>query len=215
MTKPEALAWMKRTKIVPVIRAESPEQALQIADLLHEGGIDIFEVTLTVPGAVEVIRRLSQEFQGRALIGAGTVLDESSSLECVANGANFVVAPNTSPEVIRACRESDILCAPGALTPTEVLFAHSLGADLVKVFPCDAVGGPGYIKALKAPLPNIELLPTGGVALDNVCAFLKAGACCVGVGTNLVDLKALKQDPRKLVDLARAFLEAAGGVSAT
>jgi len=206
MSKSEALAWLTRSKIVPVLRASSESQALDAAQLLKSGGIDVFEVTMTVPGALSVIEQLRREFGSDALVGAGTVLDAVAVRESLAVGAQFIVAPNTDEAVIAACQEAEVLCAPGALTPTEILTAHRLGADVVKVFPCDAVGGPAYIRGLKAPLPHIALMPTGGVAVENVAAFLRAGACCLGVGSNLVDLNR----PERIPHLARSFRTAAG-----
>lgn len=208
MTKYEVLNWLKTSRIVPVVRAKSSDQALRIVELLLEGGVDIFEITMTVPGAIEVIAELSKKHGDTALIGAGTVLDRETARACIASGAKFIVAPNTDPGVIEEAQNYHIACAPGALTPTEVIAAHRLGADIVKIFPCDSVGGPKHIKALKAPLPHIELMPTGGVDLTTVKHFLEAGACAVGVGSNLVDLKLLETNPKELTARAAAFREA-------
>lgn len=208
MTKYEVLNWLKTSRIVPVVRAKSSDQALRIVDLLLEGGVDIFEITMTVPGAVEVIATLAKQHGDTALIGAGTVLDSETARACIGSGARFIVAPNTDPAVIEEALNCHIACAPGAFTPTEVVAAHKLGADIVKIFPCDAAGGAKYIKALKAPLPQIELMPTGGVDLTTVKDFLDAGACAVGVGSNLVDLKLLETNPKELTARAAAFREA-------
>lgn len=208
MTKYEVLTWLKTSKIVPVVRAKSADQALRIVELLLEGGVDIFEITMTVPGAVEVIAELDKRIGDKALIGAGTVLDGPTARECIDSGAKFIVAPNTEASVAEEAINNHVVYAPGAFTPTEVVSAHKLGADIVKIFPCDAAGGAKYIKALKAPLPHIELMPTGGVDLTTIKSFLEAGACAVGVGSNLVDLKLLEQSPTELTDRAKAFREA-------
>jgi len=209
MTKHEVKDWIEKSKIVPVVRAETAEQATQICELLLTAGITTLEITLTVPGAVQVIRALSQEFRGKALIGAGTVLTPRQADECIDAGARFIVAPNTNSNVITTCSQSGILCAAGALTPTEVLHAHNLGADIVKVFPADALGGPTYIKSLRAPLPTIPLMPTGGVTLQNIPDYFAAGAVAVGIGSNLVDIKLLASDPGELARRAEAFHQAA------
>lgn len=209
MTPSEALAWIRRTRVVPVVRAASAEEALAAVEALLEGGIDVLEITMTVPGAVEVVREVAKRHGHRALVGAGTVLDPSTASACVEAGARFVVSPALDVPTIRACRSLGVAVAPGALTPTEVLAAWRAGADVVKVFPCDAMGGASYLKSLKAPLPQIPLMPTGGVTLANVPDFLAAGAEAVGVGGNLVDLKLLREGRREeLVARARAFREA-------
>lgn len=210
MSKDEALAWIRRTRIVPVIRAGSAEEALEAVGALLEGGIDVLEITMTVPGAVEVVREVALRHGDSALVGAGTVLDAATAEACVEAGARFVVSPALDVPTVHACRAMDIVVTPGALTPTEVLAAWRAGADVVKVFPCDAMGGATYVKSLKAPLPFISLLPTGGVTLQNVPDFLKAGAEAVGVGGNLVDVKLLREGRRaELVARAAAFRAAA------
>lgn len=200
MTKGEVLDWIKRTKIVPVVRAASAEEALRIVDGLLEGGIDVLEITMTVPGAVETIREVGKRKE--ALVGAGTVLDPATAEACVEAGARFVVSPALNVDTVKACNAAGIVVAPGALTPTEVVHAFQAGGDVIKVFPCDALGGASYLKSLKAPLPHIPLMPTGGVTLDTVGAFLSAGAVAVGVGSSLVD-PTLAHD--QLVERARAF----------
>jgi 2-dehydro-3-deoxyphosphogluconate aldolase/(4S)-4-hydroxy-2-oxoglutarate aldolase len=210
MRKSEALAWLRRSRIVPVLRAESGDEALRAAEALIAGGIDILEITLTVPGAPGIIRDLAERFAGSILVGAGTVLTAEQAKECLDSGAAFIVAPNTDPAVIAAARERDAVCCPGALTPTEVCAAFDLGADIVKVFPCDALGGIRYLRSLRSPLPHIPLMPTGGVTLETVAGFLQAGAHAVGVGSNLVDLAVLREDPAEITRRAEAFRRAAG-----
>ncbi len=200
MNKTEVLAWIKRTRIVPVIRAASSDEAFRIVDALIEGGIDVLEITMTVPGAVDTIRDLAKRTD--ALVGAGTVLDPGTAQACIDAGARFIVSPALNVETIKTCLASDIVCAPGALTPTEVVNAFNAGGDVIKVFPCDALGGATYLKSLKAPLPHIPLMPTGGVSLNTIRAFLDAGAVAVGVGSSLVDPKLSHEE---LVARARAF----------
>jgi 2-dehydro-3-deoxyphosphogluconate aldolase/(4S)-4-hydroxy-2-oxoglutarate aldolase len=212
MNTAEALAWIRRTKIVPVIRAGSSSEALDAVEALLEGGIDVLEITMTVPGAIEVVREVALKHGGSALVGAGTVLDAETAQRCVDAGAQFIVSPALDIGTIETCRTLGIAVAPGALTPTEVLTAWNAGADVVKVFPCDALGGASYLRSLKAPLPHVKLMPTGGVTLANVTDFLSAGADAVGVGSNLVDLRLLRDGRREdLVERARAFRAAVSG----
>ncbi len=205
MNKTEVLAWIKRTKIVPVVRAASPESALAMAEALVEGGIDVLEITMTVPSAIDAIRELAK--LENALVGAGTVLDPDTAEACIEAGARFVVSPALDVETVRACNRLGVVVAPGALTPTEVVAGHRAGGDVVKVFPCDALGGAAYLRSLRAPLPHIPLMPTGGATLATLADFLAAGAVAVGVGSALVDPK-LPHD--ELVERARAFRKAAG-----
>ncbi|WP_437595998.1 bifunctional 4-hydroxy-2-oxoglutarate aldolase/2-dehydro-3-deoxy-phosphogluconate aldolase [Sorangium sp. So ce590] len=209
MNKQAVLGWIGRTRIVPVVRAGSADEALQAVEALLDGGIDVLEITMTVPGAVEVVREIAARHGDRALVGAGTVLDARTAEACVEAGARFVVSPALDEATVKACLAMNVVHAPGALTPTEVVAAHRAGGDVVKVFPCDALGGASYLKSLKAPLPHIPLMPTGGATLQNVGSFLAAGAVAVGVGSNLVDLKLLREGRRdELVARARAFREA-------
>jgi 2-dehydro-3-deoxyphosphogluconate aldolase / (4S)-4-hydroxy-2-oxoglutarate aldolase len=203
MNKTEAFEWIKRTRIVPVVRAASSEEALRLANALVEGGIDVLEITMTVPGAIDTIRGLAQRKD--VLVGAGTVLDPETAKACIDAGAQFVVSPALNVETVKTCNSANVLCAPGALTPTEVVAARDAGGDVVKVFPCDALGGAAYLKSLKAPLPHIALMPTGGVTLDTIHAFFAAGAVAVGAGSSLVDPKLSHTE---LVYRARAFLNA-------
>ncbi|HEY3783176.1 MAG TPA: bifunctional 4-hydroxy-2-oxoglutarate aldolase/2-dehydro-3-deoxy-phosphogluconate aldolase [Fimbriimonadaceae bacterium] len=192
--------WIKRTKIVPVVRATSAEAAMRVADALVEGGINVMEITMTVPGAVDVIRELSQ--RSGILVGAGTVLDPQTAQNCIEAGAQFIVSPALNIETVKLCERLGVLVTPGALTPTEIVAAYAAGGDVVKVFPCDALGGATYLRSLRAPLAHIPLMPTGGVTLETIADFIAAGAIAVGVGSALVDPK---QSHDELVNRARAF----------
>ena len=195
--------------LVPVLRADSEEEALQLAYALEEGGVTILEVTMTVPGAVDAIRRLANEAGDRILVGAGTVASTPETARaCMLAGAQFIVSPALNVATIELCRRYDVAVFPGGLTPTEVITAWQAGADAVKVFPCSAVGGAKYLKALKAPLPQVELIPTGGVSLATAAEFLEAGAIALGVGGDLVDNKAIKAGkPETITENARKYLE--------
>jgi 2-dehydro-3-deoxyphosphogluconate aldolase/(4S)-4-hydroxy-2-oxoglutarate aldolase len=185
--------------LVPVVRAQSAEEAVGAIDAIRAGGIDVLEVTMTVPDAIPLIAQVARRFGQDAIIGAGTVLDAETARACILAGAQFVVTPTLKAETIACCRRYGVPVLPGALTPTEVLAAWEAGADMVKVFPCSAVGGASYIKALKAPLPQVELVPTGGVNLETAADFIKAGAAALGLGSDLVDLKALREGKAAVV----------------
>lgn len=178
--------------LVAVVRSESPEQLARVVAALAEGGVTAAEITFTVPDAVSVIRQVRRELGDKIVLGAGTVLDPETARAALLAGAEYLVSPVVNLEVIRLARRYDKVVMPGAFTPTEVLSAWEAGADVVKVFPAD-IGGPSYLKALKGPLPQIRLMPTGGVDLNTAEAFLKAGACCLGVGGQLVEPKAVKE----------------------
>ncbi len=178
--------------LIPVVRAESADMARRAVAAVRAGGIPVVEITMTVPGAVDVIKNLAAEIGCETLIGAGTVLDEQTARRCVEAGAQFIVSPALDFRTIEACKEMDVVMIAGALTPTEIYTAWSAGSDLVKVFPAGALGGPSYFKSLKGPLPQIKLVPTGGVSLFTAAAFIEAGAEALGVGTDLIDVKALK-----------------------
>ena len=208
MQKSEVIAKIREVGLVPVLRADSEEEALQIAYALEAGGVTILEVTMTVPGAVDAIRRLASEAGDRILVGAGTVLDPETARACMLAGAQFIVSPSLNVRTIEMCRRYSVAVFPGGLTPTEVVTAWEAGADAVKVFPCSAMGGASYLKALKAPLPQIELIPTGGVSLATAADFLKAGALALGVGGDLVDNKAVRAGkPEVITENARKYLE--------
>lgn len=177
-------------KIVAVVRSESGEKLAAVARALLEGGIAAIEITFTVPDALSVIRKVRQELGDSIALGAGTVLDPETARAAILAGAEYIVAPTLNLDVIRLCKRYSVPVMPGAFTPTEILTAWEAGADVVKVFPADTLG-PAYIKAVRAPLPQLKLMPTGGVDLDTAASFLKAGAFCLGAGSSLVDGKAV------------------------
>jgi 2-dehydro-3-deoxyphosphogluconate aldolase/(4S)-4-hydroxy-2-oxoglutarate aldolase len=208
MHKSEVLQKIRHVGLVPVLRADSEEEALAIAYALEAGGVTILEVTMTVPGAIDAIRRLSREAGDRILVGAGTVLDPETARMCMLAGAQFIVSPSLNLRTIALCCRYNIAVFPGGLTPTEIVTAWEAGADAVKIFPCSAVGGAKYLKALKAPLPQIEMIPTGGVSLATAAEFLEAGAIALGVGGDLVDNKAIREgNPEVIIENARKYLE--------
>ncbi len=208
MKKSEVINRIVESGVIPVVRAESAAIAMRAIEAIKEGGVSILEITMTVPGAIRVIEEVAARFQGDAIVGAGTVLDAETARACILAGAQFIVSPALDLETISCCRRYGITVMPGAMTPTEVIAAWKAGADFVKVFPANALGGAGYIKALKAPLPQIELVPTGGVSLETAADFIKAGAAALGVGSDLVDTKALSEGKDKLItDRAKQFIE--------
>ena len=208
MNKTDVLQRIRDIGVIPVVRAESADQAMRAVEAIKAGGVGVLEVTMTVPGAIGVIEKLAAAYGAEALIGAGTVLDPETARACIQAGAQFIVSPALNEETIAFCRDNDVAVFPGALTPTEVVRAWNAGADAVKVFPAGAVGGASYLKALKAPLPQIELIPTGGVSLRTAADFIKAGAMALGVGADLVDPKALRDGNEGLItERARQFLE--------
>jgi 2-dehydro-3-deoxyphosphogluconate aldolase/(4S)-4-hydroxy-2-oxoglutarate aldolase len=193
--------------VVPVVRASSPAEALLAAQAVCDGGIPLVEITMTVPGAVEVIRELRKSALSGVLVGAGTVLDAETARRCLDAGAEFLVSPGLNVPTVEFALREDKLIMAGALTPTEVITAWNVGADLVKVFPCGQVGGAKYIKALKGPLPHIPLVPTGGVNLNTAAEFIEAGSTALGIGGELVQSDALKSGkPEVIVENARKFL---------
>ena len=209
MTAANILSALVEGAIVPVVRASSPEAALQAVEAIANGGIRAAEITMTVPGAVRVLETLAGRFGSKLLLGAGTVLDPETARACILSGAEFIVSPSLKPATIEMAKRYSKPVFPGALTPTEVLTAWEAGADAVKVFPCGNVGGAKYIKALKGPFPQIDLIPTGGVNLETIGEFLKAGACAVGVGGELVDASLIQQGRfDDLTARARQFLAA-------
>src|SRR5262245_57975459 len=192
MKKSEVLRQINEIGIIPVVRAQSADEAMRAVEAIKEGGVPVLEITMTVPGAVSVIEEVARRFSSDAIVGAGTVLDAETARACILAGAQFVVAPALDLGTIACCRRYSVAVVPGAITPSEVLAAWSAGADLVKIFPASAMGGASYIKNLKAPLPHIDLVPTGGVSLKTAADFIKAGATALGVGTDLVDTSALR-----------------------
>jgi len=199
MDKEQVLQRIHEVGLIPVLRAQSATEALQLADAIAAGGLPVLEVTMTVPGAVDVIRQIVEHSGDRILVGAGTVMDPETAQACMLAGARFIVSPSLNLKTIEICRLRGIAVFPGALTPTEVVTAWDAGADAVKVFPCSAVGGAKYLKALKAPLPQIELIPTGGVSLATAAEFLAAGAFALGVGGDLVDNAAIARGEPELI----------------
>jgi 2-dehydro-3-deoxyphosphogluconate aldolase/(4S)-4-hydroxy-2-oxoglutarate aldolase len=179
--------------IVAVVRTQSAESAVKSIEALYRGGIRAAEVTMTVPGAIKALEKLADQFGDQIVLGAGTVLDPETARACMLAGAQFFVTPNLKPATIEIVKRYSKVVMPGALTPTEVVTAWEAGADIVKIFPCGNVGGPKYIKALKGPFPQIEMAPTGGVNLETTAEFLRAGACAVAVGGELIDAKTIQE----------------------
>jgi 2-dehydro-3-deoxyphosphogluconate aldolase/(4S)-4-hydroxy-2-oxoglutarate aldolase len=209
MTKQAILSTIREIGLVPVVRTPSAESAVKAIEAIHEGGIRLAEVTMTVPGALHVLEKLADHFGDRMLLGAGTVLDPETCRVCMLAGAQFFVTPALNFKTIEMAHRYSKPISPGALTPTEVLAAWDAGADIVKIFPCDNVGGPKYIKALKGPFPQIEMIPTGGVSLTTAGDFLKAGACAVAVGGEMIDSKTIKEGNYAIfTERARRFLDA-------
>src|SRR6476660_5608420 len=193
--------------IVAVIRAQSPEFLVDVAEALLAGGVEVMEVTFTVPRATQVLEKVAEKLGSRILLGAGTVLDSETARAAILAGAEFIVSPAVSVPVIELCRRYSKLVMPGALTPTEVVTAWQAGADIVKIFPSELTG-PKYIKALRAPLPQIRMMPTGGVNLDTAEEFLKSGACALGIGGSLVEPQAVASgDMKRIESLARQYVQ--------
>src|SRR5437868_14983554 len=191
--------------IVAVVRSPDSRQLVEVCRALADGGVTVAEITMTVPGALEVVRQVRQALGDRLLLGAGTVLDPETARAALLAGAEYIVAPTVNLEVIRLCRRYDKLVMPGAFTPTEILTAWEAGADVVKVFPAEVVG-PAFFKAVRAPLPQVKLMPTGGVNLQTAGEFLKAGACCLGVGGQLVDPQLVaKREFDQIRELAKQY----------
>ncbi len=206
----ESFATIIRIGIVPVVRAPNADLATRAIEACLEGGVTAAEITMTVPGALPALEKLAGRFGDSMLLGAGTVLDAETARASILSGAEFLVTPNLRPAAIEMAKRYSKAIFPGALTPTEVLAAWEAGADAVKVFPCGNVGGAKYIKALKGPLPHIEMVPTGGVSLDTIGDFFAAGACAVGVGGELADASLMRTGRfDEIAQRARAFLNAA------
>src|ERR1700691_3216363 len=217
MTRQEVANRITEVGIVPFVRASSAKQAMRAAEAVCAGGIPIVEITMTVPGAIEVIVQLSKNIGSEVLIGAGTVLDAETAERCIDAGAEFIVSPGFDLETVKFAKRAGKLMMAGALTPSEVIAAWRAGSDFVKIFPCGTIGGAKYIKALKAPLPQIPMVPTGGVNLNTAADFLIAGAAALGIGAELVSASALEsgntapivaaaQDFVAIVRTARALL---------
>ena len=201
--------------LIPVLRAHSATQAHAMVRALIAGGINVVEVTMTVPGAIDLIRELKREYADDLLLGSGTVITMEQAEATIDAGAEFVVSPSFHPEVVAVTRDCGKVSIPGALTPTEVITAWRAGADYVKIFPCSAMGGASYLKALLAPFPELKLIPTGGVTLQTADSFLRAGARALGVGSGLVNLAAIDaRTPEIITETARAYLNVLAQVRA-
>ncbi len=199
---------IERVGLIPVLRARSAAQAHAVVKALIAGGVTVVEVTMTVPGAVDLLAELKREYGGQLLLGSGTVTTAAQAEATIDAGAEFVVSPSLHSEVIAVTKTRGKTSIPGALTPTEVITAWNAGADYVKVFPCSAVGGASYLKSLLAPFPHLKLIPTGGVTLQNAESFLRAGARALGVGGDLVNLAAIDAGtPETITETARAYLK--------
>jgi 2-dehydro-3-deoxyphosphogluconate aldolase / (4S)-4-hydroxy-2-oxoglutarate aldolase len=208
MNRNDVIRIIKEIGVVPVVRADSPDEALAAVEAIKAGGVPILEITMTVPGAIKVIEKIADKFGDEVVLGAGTVLDPETARACILAGATFIVSPALNLQTIELCRRYSVPICPGALTPTEVVTAWQAGADFVKVFPCSAMGGASYIKGLKAPLPQVELIPTGGVNLNTAIDFIKAGSSALGIGADLVDLKALRAGNAALItERAKQFVQ--------
>ncbi|HXN21609.1 MAG TPA: bifunctional 4-hydroxy-2-oxoglutarate aldolase/2-dehydro-3-deoxy-phosphogluconate aldolase [Candidatus Dormibacteraeota bacterium] len=207
-SKAEVLRQISEVGVIPIVRAESTEMARRAITAICKGGVSIIEVTMTVPNAIRMIEELRGEVGPDTILGAGTVLDARTARKCLQAGAQFIVSPSLNVETIAFCNAEGLAILPGALTPTEIVAAWTAGADFVKVFPAEAMGGASYLKALKAPLPQIKMVPTGGVSLKTAAAFIEAGAEALGVGSDLVDMSALRegQDAR-ITERAQQFIE--------
>ncbi len=207
MGHPDRLELIRRTGVIAIMRAKSSEQLLHAADAIRAGGVCAIEVTMTTPGALAIIEQATAKHDQGVLFGAGTVLDPESARAAILAGAQFIVGPSFNPAVVEICRRYGVPVLPGAYTPTEIISAWEAGADMVKVFPA-SVGGPAFIKALKAPLPQIDLVPVGGVELDNTAEFIRAGSAAVGVGSALINDRLLEaKDFATLTERARRFVE--------
>jgi len=199
---------IERVGLIPVLRARNAAQAHAVVQAMIAGGVTVVEVTMTVPGAVDLLRELKQEYGSKLLLGAGTVTTAAEAQQTINAGAEFVVSPSLHPEVVQVTRTNGKLSIPGALTPTEIISAWRAGADYVKIFPCSAMGGASYLKSILAPFPFLKLIPTGGVTLETAASFLHAGARALGVGSDLVNLAAIDAGrPEAITETARAYLK--------
>jgi 2-dehydro-3-deoxyphosphogluconate aldolase / (4S)-4-hydroxy-2-oxoglutarate aldolase len=198
---------IERVGLIPVLRAKSVTQGRAVVDAMVAGGVTVVEVTMTVPGAIDLIKELQKAYGSQLLLGSGTVTTADQAQATIDAGAEFVVSPSLHPEVISKTKANKKISCPGALTPTEVINAWDAGADYVKIFPCSAVGGASYLKSLLAPFPHLKLIPTGGVTLDTAASFIKAGARALGVGSDLVNLAAVDSGHAgSITETARAYL---------
>jgi 2-dehydro-3-deoxyphosphogluconate aldolase/(4S)-4-hydroxy-2-oxoglutarate aldolase len=202
----EVVLRIKELGIVPIVRTKDAESAIRAVEAICEGGIPCAEITMTVDGAIRALERVADKLGDRIILGAGTVLDPETARACMLAGAEFFVTPSLNIRTIEMAKRYSKAAFPGALTPTEIVTAWQAGADAIKVFPCSALGGAKYIKALKGPFPHIEFVPTGGVNLETVGDFLAAGCCAVGVGSDLIDNKTIQEGKYEVfVERARQF----------
>ena len=209
MEKREIFTKMMDEGLIPVIRVASASEAIDVANAIKEGGVSLIEITMSVQGAIDVIKELTGKYKDEIIMGAGTVLDPETGRAALLAGAQFIVSPTLNLHIIKLAHRYRAVVVPGAMTPTEILTAWNAGADMVKVFPAAQLGGPAYIKALRGPLPQILLVPTGGVNLQNAGAFIQAGAAALGAGGELVDKKAVKEKKFSIItENARAFIKA-------
>jgi 2-dehydro-3-deoxyphosphogluconate aldolase/(4S)-4-hydroxy-2-oxoglutarate aldolase len=200
---------IERVGLIPVLRARNVAQAHAVVKAMIAGGVTVVEVTMTVPGAIDLLKELKKEYGAKLLLGSGTVTTADEAEATIEAGAEFVVSPSFHPEVIAVTKAHKKLSIPGALTPTEVITAERAGADYVKIFPCSAMGGASYLKSLLAPFPHLKLIPTGGVTLQTAESFIRAGARALGVGSDLVNLAAIDSGaPEFITETARAYLKA-------
>lgn len=212
MTKDELVREIEASGVIAIVRFDRSEDLVQVARAVRAGGVRAIEFTMTTPNALDIIEQSAREFGQDVLLGAGTVLDPETARAAILAGAQFIVAPTLNPQVIETCRRYSKAVIPGAFTPTEILTAWECGADFVKVFPAE-FGGPEYLKAVRAPLPQVKLIPVGGVTLENTGAFIKAGASAVAVGGNLVKKSAIAAKRfDELTELARLYVQAVAGV---
>jgi len=199
---------IERVGLIPVLRAKNSKQAHAVVQAMIAGGVAVVEVTMTVPGAIDLLKELKKEYGSSLLLGSGTVTTASEAQSTINAGAEFVVSPSLHPEVITTTKTNGKLSIPGALTPTEIITAWRAGADYVKIFPCSAMGGASYLKSVLAPFPFLKVIPTGGVTLETAASFIQAGARALGVGSDLVNLAAIDAGrPEIITDTARAYLK--------
>src|SRR6266545_7252961 len=209
MQKQAILSSIIDIGVVPVIRTATAEAAVKAIEAIYRGGVRAAEITMTVPGAIRALEKVADQFGDKIVLGAGTVLDPETARACMLAGAQFFVTPSLRVSTIEMVKRYSKVICPGALTPTEVVTAWEAGADIVKIFPCGNVGGPKYIKALRGPFPHIDMIPTGGVNLETTGEFLKAGACAVAVGGELVDPKTIREGRLDVIEeRARQYLAA-------
>lgn len=205
LSKADVLLHLRESGIIPVLRADNDNDAIRLVEAMAAGGVDVVELTLTVPGALSLLPRLRREYPS-ILWGAGTVLDPETARLCILEGAQFIVSPSLNKGTIEMCQRYSTVVLPGALTPTEIVNAWQAGADVVKVFPANSMGGASYLRSIRAPLPNVQMIPTGGVSVLNALELLHAGAFALGVGADLVDVAAIRAgDPHRVTEKARQY----------